>query len=120
MAPHSTSTPWFVYRVCHPPQQAVLLPEQAVLLPQQAVLLPILILVIECYVCDCTQVQNFVDKGYVRGKTIVGAPYDWRYSPSKPYVRVHFCDSEAMCLTIGLPSAYIRHNCNRKFFYACL
>lgn len=28
-------------------------------------------------------VQHFVDKGYVRGKNIVGAPYDWRYSPSK-------------------------------------
>ena len=28
-------------------------------------------------------VQHFVDKGYVRGKSIVGAPYDWRYSPSK-------------------------------------
>ena len=28
-------------------------------------------------------VQHFVDKGYMRGKNIVGAPYDWRYSPSK-------------------------------------
>ena len=28
-------------------------------------------------------VKHFVDKGYVRGKNIVGAPYDWRYSPSK-------------------------------------
>ena len=28
-------------------------------------------------------VQWFVDKGYTRGKDIVGAPYDWRYSPSK-------------------------------------
>ena len=28
-------------------------------------------------------VQHFVDKGYTRGKDIVGAPYDWRYSPSK-------------------------------------
>lgn len=28
-------------------------------------------------------VQHFVDKGYVRGKSIVGAPYDWRYSPSE-------------------------------------
>ena len=28
-------------------------------------------------------VQHFVNKGYVRGKNIVGAPYDWRYSPSK-------------------------------------
>ena len=28
-------------------------------------------------------VQHFVDKGYTRGKDIVGAPYDWRFSPSK-------------------------------------
>lgn len=28
-------------------------------------------------------IQWFVDKGYTRGKDIVGAPYDWRYSPSK-------------------------------------
>ncbi len=28
-------------------------------------------------------VQHFVDKGYTRGKDIVGAPYDWRVSPSK-------------------------------------
>lgn len=28
-----------------------------------------------------TMVQHFVDKGYVRGRTIVGAPYDWRYTP---------------------------------------
>jgi len=28
-------------------------------------------------------VEHFVNKGYVRGKSIVAAPYDWRYSPSK-------------------------------------
>ena len=28
-------------------------------------------------------IQWFVDKGYTREKDIVGAPYDWRYSPSK-------------------------------------
>ena len=28
-------------------------------------------------------VQHFVDKGYVRGKTIVGAPYDWRFAPGE-------------------------------------
>ena len=31
-------------------------------------------------------VQWFVDKGYTRGKDIVGAPYDWRYSPSKLFL----------------------------------
>ncbi len=30
-----------------------------------------------------SMVQHFVDKGYTRGKDIVGAPYDWRFSPSK-------------------------------------
>jgi len=30
-----------------------------------------------------SMVQHFVDKGYTRGKDIVGAPYDWRYSPSE-------------------------------------
>ena len=29
-------------------------------------------------------VQWFVDKGYTRGKDIVGASYDWRYSPIEP------------------------------------
>ena len=29
-------------------------------------------------------VEHFVSKhGYVRGKTIVAAPYDWRYAPSR-------------------------------------
>ena len=28
-------------------------------------------------------VDHFVKKGYERGKNIVGAPYDWRVSPSK-------------------------------------
>ncbi len=28
-------------------------------------------------------VDYFVGKGYTRGKDIVGAPYDWRVSPSK-------------------------------------
>ncbi|CAI8056249.1 Phospholipase A2 group XV [Geodia barretti] len=28
-------------------------------------------------------VQHFVDKGYERGKTIVSAPFDWRYAPSE-------------------------------------
>ena len=28
-------------------------------------------------------VQHFVDKGYVRGKTIVGAPFDWRFAPGE-------------------------------------
>ncbi len=28
-------------------------------------------------------IEWFVKKGYTRGKDIVGAPYDWRYSPSK-------------------------------------
>jgi lysophospholipase-3 len=32
-------------------------------------------------------VQWFVDKGYTRGKDIVGAPYDWRYSPSKLFFK---------------------------------
>ena len=31
-------------------------------------------------------VEHFVNKGYVRGKSIVAAPYDWRYSPSKHQV----------------------------------
>ena len=28
-------------------------------------------------------VKHFVSKGYIRGKNIVGAPYDWRFSPSE-------------------------------------
>lgn len=28
-------------------------------------------------------VEHFVDKGYTRGKDIVGAPYDWRYAPGE-------------------------------------
>ena len=31
-------------------------------------------------------VQWFVDKGYTRGKDIVGAPYDWRHSPSESHI----------------------------------
>jgi len=28
-------------------------------------------------------VKHFVDKGYSRGGTIRGAPFDWRYAPGK-------------------------------------
>ena len=28
-------------------------------------------------------VKYFVDRGYERGKSIGGAPYDWRYGPGK-------------------------------------
>jgi lysophospholipase-3 len=28
-------------------------------------------------------VNYFVDRGYERGKSIRGAPYDWRYGPGK-------------------------------------
>ena len=28
-------------------------------------------------------VKYFVDRGYERGKSIRGAPYDWRYGPGK-------------------------------------
>ena len=30
-----------------------------------------------------SMVEHFVNKGYSRGKDIVAAPYDWRYSPSE-------------------------------------
>lgn len=31
-------------------------------------------------------VQHFVDKGYTRGETIRGAPFDWRFAPGKLHV----------------------------------
>ena len=38
-------------------------------------------------------VTHFVNKGYTRGKDIVGAPYDWRFSPSKYNANIRGCCS---------------------------